>query len=176
MRIFIGPYKNWYGPYQISYFLRYVGVSEDRCDKIGEYLYTTWLNKFLNWIDEKRSRKIKIEIHNYDIWNLDYTLSLIILPALKLFREQKQGIPHLSAEKELLIPSELRSKSEDYDEKNNLKYEVSEKQWNSILDEMIFSFEHIVNEDGSWEEEKKNEERVSNGLKLFGIFYRNLWD
>lgn len=176
MYVKLGPYKNWIGPYQISYLLHYIGVSEDRCDKIGEYLCTTWLNKFLNWIDEHRKRNIKIKIHNYDIWNLDYTLALIILPSLKLLKEQKQGIPSLSSENELLLPLELRSKPEDYDENNNKKYEACEKQWNWIIDEMIFSFDNIVNEDGSREEEKKNEERVANGLKLFGIMYRSLWD
>ncbi len=176
MFVRIGPYKKYWGIYQIVDLLQYVGINEDRCDKIGDFLSKTWLKDVCEWIYEHKQRKIKIKIHPYDIWNLDHTLSLIILPSLKLLKEQKQGVPHLSSEKEFLLPLELRSKPEDYDERNNKKYEISEKQWNWIIEEMIFSFENIVNEDGFCEEEKENEERVANGLKLFGIMYRSLWD
>lgn len=49
------------------------------------------------------------------------------------------------------------------------------KRWDWILDEMIFAFDQ-KNKD-KWED--KNEElhrRVSNGFRLFGKYYENLWD
>ena len=32
-------------------------------------------------------RKVEVEIKRYDLWSLDYTLALVILPALKEFRK-----------------------------------------------------------------------------------------
>jgi hypothetical protein len=176
MKVFIGPYKKWIGPYQIADLLQYIGVDEKSCDNFGDYLSTTWLNKFLEWIYEYRNRNIKIKIHSYDIWNLDHTLSLIILPALKLLKEKAHAVPLLTKSKEQYLPLELRSKPENYDEYGGCSLELLEKQSNWILDEMIFAFETIANNDPLWD--LKNDgtvERVNNGLKLFGIVFTTLW-
>ena len=174
MKAYIGKYRSWIGPYQLSDLLQYIGISEDRCDLIGDYLSDTWINTFLNWIDRHKHRTIKIKIHNYDIWNLDHTLSLIILPALKLLKE-KRGVPGLSKDEELYLPEELRSKPEDYDKNGQLPFEIMEKQWNWIVDEMIFSFQMISNDETKWNM-LEIDKRISNGLKLFGVFFRALWD
>lgn len=66
MKIYIGPYKNWWGPYQIADLLQKVGVSEDRCEKIGEWLANTRLMDFCQWVDSKRKRNIKVRIDEED--------------------------------------------------------------------------------------------------------------
>ena len=60
-------------------------------------------------------------------------------------------------------------------EKGQILYEVHEKQWNWVMDQMIFSFEELTDaHEPAFN--KETDEKINNGLKLFGIFYRALWD
>lgn len=174
MKIKIGPYRKWIGPYQLADLLQYVGVSEDTCDSIGKRLSKTWVGKFCQWIHNKKSRKIKIKIHPYDTWNMDHTLALIIVPMLKQLKETKHGAPFVDNED---VPEELWRKEtpdipflEEPDEKHF-------ERWDYVIDEMIWAFERILDSDDI---EKSNDEeimnRIDNGLKLFGKYYRDLWD
>jgi hypothetical protein len=47
------------------------------------------------------------------------------------------------------------------------------------MDEMILAFERIVNDDWSADVPSENwvkeEERIDNGLRLFGKYFRRLW-
>ena len=175
MHVNIGPYLKYWGPYQIADLLQKVGVSEKRCDKIGEWLAETRLNDFCQWVHEKRNRKIKVHIDDYDVWGMDFTLALIILPMLKKLKEQKHGTPATE------ISDGPVSFSVQKEGESNEDYIWNEDRWNWILDEMIWTFDYIVNErewEGDWksEENKQNEERHRNGLRLFGRYYRALWD
>ena len=149
MFVKIGSYKNWYGPYQIADLLQKVGVSEERCEKIGDKLNEIkWLVSLCNWIYSKRERKIKVRIDDYDVWGLDHTLSCIIAPALECLRAKKQGSPYTDDED---VPEELRSskaepKESDWDTDSN-----HSKRWNWILNEMIWAFNEIKN--GEWEDQ-----------------------
>jgi hypothetical protein len=205
MKVYIGKYKNWVGPYQIAELLRYVGVSEDRCHDIGEVLAKTWLNDICEWIHSKQSRTVKVRIDNYDVWNADHTLALIILPILKKLKTDKHGGPNTDDKD---VPKELRT----IKQKN--KWDTDEnwfKRWDWIMDEMIWSFEQVLDEDSTKQfysgesdiefvkcEEnpecstlrktakdtfkidmkglKAHEARIDNGLRLFGKYYRALWD
>ena len=46
------------------------------------------------------------------------------------------------------------------------------------MDEMIFAFEFILDEDRRYSHDfsQETEDRVGNGLRLFGKYYRGLWD
>ena len=197
MKVYIGPYKNWIGPYQIADLLQYIGFSEDTCHKIGERLSKTFLNTICLWIDSKKKRKTKVKIHGYDIWNLDHTLSLVILPALLKLKEDKQGVPNVSNED---VPDVLKTDSDDFD--------LLQKKWDYVLNEIIFAFQSQTEDwesqfcsgeiDITWEEtdnkdffqmvkgpkdtyeidfeaSKKYQERISNGFVLFGKYYESLW-
>lgn len=147
MHIKIGPYINWIGPYQIADILQKFGFSEDTCDKIGEYLSKTYLNDICEWIYDKRKRTVKVKIHKYDTWNVDVTLSIIILPLLKQLQESKHGSPQTDDED---VPEELRStnappKVYDYDIDDNFH-----KRWDWIMNEMIWAFEQLQ-PDNDWE-------------------------
>ena len=206
MKVYIGPYCNWFGPYQLADKARYLGVNEDTCHKFGDILAESWIGTFLEWVHSKKKRKIKVRIDNYDVWSADHTLALIILPILKKLRVEKNGAPYTDDED---VPEELRStnakkKENDWDTDSN-----HFDRWNYIMDEMIWTFEHIVNDD--WEDEfhhgeakiefMENKEnglvqlkqtnpgyyfdkdecnkvhaRIDNGLRLFGKYYRGLWD
>lgn len=180
----------------------------------------TWLNRFLGWVDNLKKRKMYIHIDPWDTWNMDRTLAHIILPMLKQLKETKHGVPcNIDLED---VPENLRvhergddnwQQMELFDieslwepESNNW---IALDQWNYILDEMIFAFEHHTND--LWEEEfhsgkhdirwKCNEDgsstmvigendthkcdyeglhkvhaRITNGFRLFGKYYQNLWD
>lgn len=128
MKIKIGPYKNWFGPYQLAEALCFWAPkvkdehgfpkSPDWVHKFGDFLAhgkiikdededikfldrdlpTTRLNDFLVWLDSKKKRKVKIHIDRYDTWSMDHTLSMIIVPMLKQLKETKHGSPYVDLE------------------------------------------------------------------------------
>lgn len=53
---------------------------------------------------------------------------------------------------------------------------LTEVKWDSMLDDMIFSFETIVaGKDGFSLKTKKERDRLARGLRLFGTWYMALW-
>lgn len=160
MRAYIGPYKNWIGPYQIADKLKIFGVSEEKADAIGEWLSNTWLDKACNWIYNKKRRRVFVYINDYDVWNTDHTLALIILPVLRKLQEVKHGSPMSEPED---VPEEFRDK------------DVHER-WDWILSEIIWAFEQIVDDSDDHLMDKEFQDRIDRGLMLFGKFYRGLWD
>ena len=239
MKVKISKYKGWVGPYQLAELLCFwvkdvpdeYGITRkpDWVHNFGEWLAhgsiepddevgdctplfggersATWLYKFLLWIDKiKGERKVKIHIDKWDTWSMDHTLSLIIVPMLKQLKATAHGAPFVDDED---VPNELKSttapvKENDWDTDDN-----HFKRWDYVLDEMIWAFEKLV--DDNWEHEfysgthetltvkredglyemingenntfkvdhegiNKVNDRINNGTKLFGKYYRGLWD
>jgi hypothetical protein len=222
MKVEIGKYKHYIGPFQIADLLQHVGVSEDRCFDIGEKM-PEWVNKVCYWVDGKRKRKQKIHIDYWDTWNMNDTLALIILPMLKQLKETKHGSPMVNLED---VPEHLRAGGTSQNEDMQLHLDFGEEhkeqfekdawqsihdRWDWVLDEIIWSFEQI-HPDNDWEKQfhsgvmdvlwkpvpgtdcsemirgpndthvfdhegyTKHAERIQNGLRLFGVYYMNLWD
>jgi hypothetical protein len=236
MKVNIGPYTNWFGPYQLAELLCFWAKKvpddygyKDKPDWVhnfGTWLAedrngkSSWLNDFFLWIDSHKKRKIKIHIDKYDTWSMDHTLAHIILPMLKQLRDTKHGSPLVDAED---VPEELRMtgyddgssqfrlKFEDDEHYEKESWEITHRRWEWVLNEMIFAFEHLI--DDSWEEAyrsghidmkfvpcednpklstmvdgpnhtykcdydgmKKVYDRMDNGFRLFGKYYRGLWD
>jgi len=198
MKVYIGPYKSWLGPYQISDRIPF--ISEDTADKIGNWLSNSWLQTACDWINDKRDRTIKVRIDNYDTWSMDNTLAHIILPMLKQLKETKHGSPLVDDED---VPTRLRHGNPNKDD-NWVHY-----KWDYVLDEIIWAFEQEL--DDSWEDQfhhgesniewvnipgtefselrQKNKDywidgdgiskynkRIDNGFRLFGKYYRGLWE
>lgn len=134
----------------------------------------------INWIyyDRVKSQKKKIRIDYWDTWNMDYTLSFIILPMLKQLKERRVASTVTTGED---VCEELKPSKEE-EERFKFYGEVDEKneaRWDYILGEMIFAFESIVldeDDEYSGEEYKSRQVRINNGLRLFGKYYRSLWD
>lgn len=236
MKVYIGPYTSWFGPYQLAEKLCFWAKptkdehgfpqKPDWIHKFGEWLahgdvepepkagdivfldrerHKTLLYRFLLWVESRKQRKIKIRIDRWDTWSMDHTLALIVLPMLKKLKEEKHGAPWVEDED---VPEELRStaappKKDEWDTDDN-----HFKRWDWVLDEMIFSFNSEV--DDSWEEQfhsgeyegfafkkldnglsellpsgnrkydfegrKEYQKRITNGFRLFGKYYQNLWD
>lgn len=196
MKVYLGPYTTWIGPYQLTDKLffwvekwpenealnsRWDYVAKE---KFGDWLADTWVNKALNWLYEKTNRKVKIHIDHYDIWSMDHTLSLIVHPMLLKLKELKHGSPFVDDED---VPENLRSTAAPELTEEEKNFGVSDAflhdRWSWVLDEMIFAHHSNIND---WQNEyydRKDydgmrvvEERITNGLKLFGKYYQALWD
>lgn len=187
MKVNIGPPKNYFGPYQLAEKIIFWADSDsDLVYRFGGRLSEIgWLTNLCEWVDEKRKRTVKVRIDNYDTWNMDDTLSHIIVPMLRQLKTTQHGAPYV-ADRD--VPKELRStnappKENDYDIDDN-----HFKRWEWVLGEMIFAFESYLRDDDlilidNGKVNKKNiklmkdrEKRVANGLRLFGVYYRGLWD
>lgn len=207
MRAYIGPYKNWWGPYQIADLLQYVGVSEGRCKRIGKRLDRTPLRDFCEWIHARKRRKIQVRIDHYDVWGMDHTLAMIVVPMLKLLKEKKQGAPLVDDED---VPEHLKSTSAPplTDEEINTSTPDANwfPRWDYIIDEIIWSFEQVLDEESeskfSWDKDpskpsnepgisfresmdrvefdhdgyQAHQDRIQNGMCLFGKYLRGMWD
>jgi hypothetical protein len=201
MRVYIGPYKNWIGPYQIAdavfFWVNRRGIFPDddprhdrwdykAAETFGDWLADfKWLDKFCKWVESKKKRTIKVRIDRYDTWSMDHTLALIISPMLKQLKATKHGSPFVSDED---VPEHLRStaapeltdKEKEWGETDALFH----ARWTYVLNEMIFAFDLEL--DNDWEDEyyknsnydemNKVFERQKNGYRLFGKYYQGLWD
>lgn len=133
MKIKIGPYVEWVGPYQVARVITKVGFSEDTADKLGAWLCNGWVEKFLNWNHKRKKRDISVHIDEYDTWGMYETLSVVIAPMLRQLKDTKHGYPLVDNKD---VPVELRTKKKSFSNE-----EKDEAKWNYVLDEMIFAFE-----------------------------------
>jgi hypothetical protein len=230
MKVKIGKYINYIGPYQIAEKLCFwVKEVEDEYGIKNKpqwvHNFGTWLAggeetesllyKFCLWVESKRTRKIQVKIDRWDTWSMDHTLSYIILPMLRQLNETKHGAPSTDDED---VPEHLRSTSAEPKEN---EWDIDSNhflRWDWIMSEMIYAFECQL--DDTWEEKywtgewgkpdfiksdleypnpvtgemestfqlnsgtrkcdwdglKKEQERISNGFRLFGKYYQALWD
>lgn len=174
MRVKIGPYRSWFGPYQLADAICFWAKGEDGIDKpewvhsFGEWLAygktqpslavgdvrplnselpKTWLYRLLLWLDSFKSRKLDVHIDRWDSWSADDTLAHIILPLLKQLRECKQGAPLVDDDD---VPNHLRSTAAPPKEHEWDTDEHHFARWDWVLDEMIWAFEQKVND--NWED------------------------
>ena len=135
------------------------------------------------WFDRRTGQKQKIHIDRWDTWSMDHTLAPIILPMLVQLKETKHGAPWVDMED---VPKELRATKKQIDEYGK-KGDVDPKhfdRWDWVLDEMIYAFDCKANKDDVYmrfevEERdamKAEQERISNGFRLFGKYFEALWD
>ena len=110
-----------------------------------------------------------IQIHDYDTWSMDHTLSRIIHPMLVKFKADAMSFPTTLDQSD--VPDFLQLK-EDLTEEE--EFDIYEKQWEWVLNEMIYAFELVSNCEDSYPPLEENE-RMQNGLELFGKYFRHLW-
>ena len=123
----------------------------------------------------RKNRADHVHIDNFDIWNLDHTLSCIIHPALIRLKETKQGYPQLFEDGMVTPHYWDRQLHFDFiDEEVEEKYLLN--KWNDIMDKMIYSF-GVIKNDGLFEKYDEEEwNRIQEGLDLFAKHYTSLWD
>lgn len=145
---------------------------------------------------------IEVKINSWDTWNMDHTLSCIILPMLKQLKDTKQGAPYVDPED---CPVELTPEPNEGHDVDSTHFE----RWDWVLDEMIFAFDSKVTDDwegqfqsGEFDYEFEDREdgysemikgpnhtfeidmegrkaygdRIQKGFELFGKYFQGLWD
>jgi len=137
-----------------------------------------------NYTNDGEDQKVEVQIDEWDTWNMDHTLAHIVLPMLLQLKETKHGAPDVDMND---VPSELRCndvESRAYWDKG----ETDEKffdRWDWVLDEMIYAFDCKANKNDWYmhfdiatqrEAMDREQERISNGFRLFGKYYESLWD
>jgi hypothetical protein len=186
MKIYINKYRDhWLSPYTVLekvFFWREIDYDEPVIKRWSDRLLpiSEGLRKFLDVVHPKVDY---VKIDKWDTWSMDHTLAKIALPMLKQLQATKHGSPVVDLED---VPEELRGTSTpDYDEQltfefydearkdRDVDYELVHKRWDWVLNEMIFAFEHKV--DDSWEDAFRSgehdiiwveEEKEYNGQKL----------
>jgi len=160
MKIYTSNYRyHWVSPFQIAEkvcFWRKISYDEKWVVRLNKLLYPV-MSIVKDFLDTIHPHVEYIHIDKYDTYSMDTTLAKIILPMLKQLKATKHGIP----------------------------YNMTEKKWNGIMDEMIWAFEQITldgNDDQfwtdgiDWDGMKVHYTRIDKGTALFGKYYRSLWD
>lgn len=237
MYVKIGKYTTYWGPYQLADMVCFwcENYPEDDLHNRWDYRFHDWLGDFFahgfdktqkkkswlyklcEWVESKKKRKVKIHIDYWDTWNMDSTLSPIILLMLKQLKETKHGSGFVDLED---VPEHLRyTETEEYEAQLTFDFYTDENtkkidcdihtRYEWLLDELIWTFEQTSNDNWEsqfWIEEpvidltekdtdekpnpltwkvkgkfdyigfKKHQERIDNGLKLFGKYFQTLWD
>jgi hypothetical protein len=228
MKVKIGKYTTWVGPYQIAEALCFwvpeiadehgFKTKPDWVHDFGTWLSTnkdgtdSWLTRACQWVESKKSRQVYVHIDKYDTWSMDNTLAHIVAPMLTQLKATKHGAPYVSDED---VPDELKSTSAPPTE-NSWDTDANHfRRWDWVLDEMIFAF--TCKRDGTWQDKYSSgthdwstepcewdetgeptmyrmvtgsndtykcdydamaveQARITNGFRLFGKYYENLWD
>jgi len=158
--------------------------------KIGEY-------------KDEGERDISVKIDKWDTWSMDHTLALIAHPMLVQLRDTTNGSPFIEFEDrpEHLIGTVPVRERGDIDEfhhdawqwvltemihafESKLQDDWQDQFWSGESDweilekgdfsEMVCGPNHTLKMD--YEGMAIYQERISNGFRLFGKYYENLWD
>ena len=205
MKVKIGNYRHrWISYIHTVYMDRKHGAfiwekSSTRSENIMEtvegaiqWLYDKTINSI---IDNQPTQKINVRIDRFDVYSMDNTLSHIIVPMLQLLVETKQGAPWVDDED---VTDELKStsappKENDWDTDAN-----HFKRWDYVINEMLWAFEQKARDDWEgdyyeydysstntglgikflWEDKDgsvAHQKRMTNGFRLFGKYFENLW-
>ena len=158
-----------------------------------------------NWLwFDRRTQKVKVRIDRWDTWSMDSTLAPIITPMLIQLKEHTHGAPYVYPEDVPTKLRPTKEELLAYTKKAETDPKWFDR-WDYVLDEMIWAFEQKSRDDWEgdyyeyremgpeeskdpdspfglklvWEDREgqaAHQERMTNGFKLFGKYYENLWD
>ncbi len=173
--------------------------------KIGKYPKHRWYHNFLyEKFGIGNEPKVSVHIDDFDTWSMDHTLAYIIEPMLKQLKLTKQGAPDVDNKdvpKELRSDAIEGDVSVTHFKKWDwvldemiFAFESKHNEW----EEQFCSGEHdtqwIEHTEGKlkghsemvkgpndtfeidWKGRTAYQKRISNGFRLFGKYYENLWD
>ena len=164
MKVVIGPYRDWIGPYQIAEMLCWwvpkVKDSKDIVARKPDWVHDfgTWLaerkdgsdtllTRFCNWVESKRSRQVYVRIDKYDSWSADHTLALIAVPLLRQLQATKHGAPLVDDDD---VPEGLGLRSYETEKIKANEWDVDSnhfRRWDWVLAEIIWALEQKIGDD-----------------------------
>ena len=103
------------------------------------------------------NRQVEIEVHRNDVISMDCTMSILLLPMMRKFKENMMGYPYNS--------------EEDPDSSDG------EAKWLATIDEIIWAMEATANgEHYDWFGEQIHlHHRRQAAFELFGKNFGNFW-
>ena len=158
MKVVIGPYTTWIGPYQIADALCWwvpkikdpmdiLARKPDWVHNFGTWLSEdkngddSWLTKACQWVESKRKRQIYVRIDKYDSWSADHTIALIAVPLLKQLQISKHGAPFVD---DADVPEGLNLRSYETDKLKANEWDTDPnhfRRWDWVLGEIIWALE-----------------------------------
>ena len=203
MKVNIGPYKKYWGPYQIAEkLLWWKDPDSEPVWHLGRRLEKTWVGKLCSLY--RPQRRVQVQVDDYDVWDMDDTLSKIIYPLLVKLSSNKHGIPTIDPED---VPPHLQA-TEHLEHSNQLVFDwyehkrdlaLEQARWDWVLYELLWTFEQLncdwdalfydhseVDSTQDFQEQLKalkcdwdglqsHQDRINRGLHLFGKYYQTLW-
>ena len=120
----------------------------EKLDNAIQTIYSWTLNPIVHFFHKEQ--RVKVVIHDHDVWSMDTTLAHVVVPMLKLLKEKKHGAPMVDVKD---VPKELRPTPEEIEafKVNGTTDPNFFKRWEWVMDEMIFAFESRL--DDRWEEQ-----------------------
>ena len=180
MKVKIGPYKDWFGPYQLAEKLMFWVPKEkdeygfphtaERVHKFGEWLahgsikpepkvgeVTSWdRDRHYTWLYRFLSwihskKEQTIEVH-IDRWDTWSMDHTLAYIVLPMLKQLKATKHGAPYVDPKDCPEELKPKKQTKKQKDNGETDSTHfERWDWVLDEMIFAFDSKVNDD--WEEQ-----------------------
>ena len=156
------------------------------------------------WYDRRPAQRINVRVDRWDTWSMDHTLAHIVLPMLVQLKRTKHGAPMVDLEDVPKLLHPTKKQQAEYKKTGSTDPKFFNR-WDWILDEMIWAFNQKCRDNWEgdyyeyremgpeeskdpnslfglklvWEDregQKAHQERMTNGFKLFGKYYENLWD
>ena len=192
MKINIGPYKTWFGPYQLAEAICF--WAKPVVDNYGISSKPIWVHSFGEWLAHGsiepepkvgEVREFSSERHNtllyrlllwidskkkrkvriqIDRWDTWSMCDTLAMVILPMLKGLKERKQGAPAVDDEDVPEELRSTSAPAKEHEWDTDDNYFKRWDYVLDEMIFAFENIVNTD--WEDQFSTGESHMKSVKL----------
>jgi hypothetical protein len=116
-----------------------------------------------------------------DTWNAAWYIARKAIPVLKAMRNKFHGTSIKWHREDRFGNIVKLSYDEVFGNKNEEPNAFTEEEWRAVLDDIIFAFQWQIDLDtycDSRDEQafKAGQKRQNRGLKLFSIYYKNLWD
>jgi len=179
MKVYIGPYKSWFGPYQLAEKLMFwvpkdrdeygFEHNSDRVHRFGEWLAHGSIAPELKvgdpskWIEDRPktwlyrflewidSKRERTVSVQIDRYDTWGMCETLALITLPMLKQLKASKQGSPFIDDEDVPEHLRSTSAPPKENEGDTDDNHHARWDWVLDEMIFAFEHKV--DTSWEDE-----------------------
>lgn len=117
-----------------------------------------------------------------DKWNAGWYIARKAIPVLTAMRNSFHGTSVRWHREDRFGNIVELSKDEIFVD-DNIPQSLNEEEWRAVLDDIIFAFQYTLDLDNgdaydnySQENYEKGLKRQKRGLKLFSIYYMNLWD